>query len=224
MRYIDKRNPEPKELSDYRQQTPGASYDSFPHKDIVRKSLLEEQGYICAYCMGRIRTTDDCSIEHYISQSRHASSPHPQEYHQKLSLLYSNMSAVCLNNGEYCDKKRGNIPLLILDPHSPMCERHISYSLGGEILPQGREIEKIKTDINTLGLNCYKLKKFRKEVWEDTLERFKQEHEKKSWSRDLFLEYSQKYRSKERKRGVFRFRAYCNFIAWCFEQYAEKYK
>ena len=55
-------------------------YDDFPNKtkegcennetDNLRKSLLEEQGYICCYCMSRI----DCKnskIEHFKPQSLH---------------------------------------------------------------------------------------------------------------------------------------------------------
>ena len=75
MRYINKRNKEPKELIEYR-RTPGVAYDdlSGDRKSIIRDSLLDEQGYICAYCMGKI-DNESCTIEHYISQSRHPDSP-----------------------------------------------------------------------------------------------------------------------------------------------------
>jgi hypothetical protein len=46
-----------------------AHYDSFPDKDVLRLSLLEEQGYICAYCMRRIENNPlKTKIEHWKSR------------------------------------------------------------------------------------------------------------------------------------------------------------
>lgn len=223
MRYINNRNAEPKELTDYREGTPGASYNGFRDKDVIKQSLIEEQGYLCAYCMGKIKDINDCSIEHYISQKKHDASPHSPEYHRKQSLLYSNMLGVCLNNAEHCDKKRGNIPLQILDPHQPSCESLITYSLGGSIISVGDRDEIVEQDLNTLGLNCNKLIECRNAALEEVWNRFAQEHEKKSWSKELFLERAQFYRTKQSKRGKTKFHAYCNYIAWYFEYYAENY-
>ena len=195
MRYINNRNKEPKELVEYR-KTSGVVYDDLgkERKDIIRDCLLDEQGYICAYCMGRI-SSSTCTID-----------------------------GVCINDSEHCDKKRGNVPLKILDPHNPLCEEFVTYSFSGRILPTGREEDKVKEDIQTLGLDCDKLVKLRKAVWDEIWERFIKDHEKKKWSKELFLEYASKYRTKQCKRhGIMKFHAYCNFIAWGFEQYANKY-
>lgn len=227
MRYIDNRNPEPQELTDYREKTPNATYDGLGTdvKDIIRNNLLDEQGYICAYCMCRIDNSSECTIEHYISQNRHKDSPYTKDEHKYHSLLYSNMSGVCKNDSEHCDKLRGNKPLEILDPHNPSCEILISYDFDGHIKPSGQDAEKVKKDIDTLGLDCNKLSKYRKTVWDEIWGRFKKEHERSDWSRDLFLDYAQKYRTKEQKRhGIMRFHAYCNFIVWGFEYYANNYK
>lgn len=224
MRYINNRNAEPKKLTDYREGTPGASYNGFRDKDVIKQSLIEEQGYLCAYCMGKIKDINDCSIEHYISQKRHDASPHSLEEHRKQSLLYSNMLGVCINNAEHCDKKRGNIPLQILDPHQPSCEHLITYSLGGSIISAGDRDEIVEQDLNTLGLNCDKLIKCRNAALEEVWNRFTQEYEKKSWSKELFLERAQFYRTKQARRGKTKFHAYCNYIAWYFEYYAENYR
>lgn len=224
MKYINNRNKEPKELVEYR-KTPGVVYDDLgkERKTIIRDSLLDEQGYICAYCMGRINS-DNCTIEHYISQTHHEASPYSEEEHKHQSLLYSNMSGVCINDSEHCDKKRGNVPLKILDPHNPSCEKLITYNLSGNIIPVGRDEEMVKEDIQTLGLDSDKLVKLRRTVWDEIWERFKNENEKKKWSKKLFLEYASKYRTKQCKRhGIFKFHAYCNFIAWGFEYYANNY-
>lgn len=224
MRYINNRNKEPQELSDYRDNTPGASYDGFRDKEIVRKSLIEEQGYICAYCMGKL-DLHACTIEHYISQERHDKSPYTEEEHKKQSLLYSNMSAVCINSSEHCDKKRGNIPLHILNPHKPDCEQLITYNTKGEIIAAGRETEKVKQDICTLGLNCKRLINSRNAAWDEVWGRFKKQYDKKRWTQKLLLEYAQFYKNKkQRKGGGLKFHAYCNFIVWYFEFFASKQK
>lgn len=225
MKFISIRNKEPKALTDYK-KTPGVTYDGLGGdiKVIIRESLLDEQGYICAYCMGRISSTDNCTIEHYISQNRHERSPFLEEEHKRQSLLYSNMCGVCINDSTHCDKHRGNVPLEILDPHNSTCEELITYGLDGDILPKGPEIEKVKKDIETLGLDCKKLVDRRKATLEDVWERFSQEHKKTEWSSELFLEYANKYREKQKTRKGLRYHAYCNFIVWYFEYYAENYK
>lgn len=225
MRYINNRNNEPNELIEYR-KTPGAIYDDLggENKTIIKDSLLDEQGYICAYCMGKINS-ETSTIEHYISQKRHEDSPYSEKEHKRQSLLYSNMCGVCINTSLHCDKKRGNLPLEILDPHKPSCEKLITYNLEGEIVPTGSQFDKVIKDIETLGLNCTKLKKNRKAAWDEVWERFKNEHDKNKWSKKLFLEFSQRYHNKILRRGnIYKFHAFCNFIAWHFEHYANNYK
>lgn len=224
MKFISKRNKEPEELSTYR-ETPGVTYDGIGKeiKDIIKKSLLEEQGYICAYCMGKIKC-DTCTIEHYISQTRHETSPLSEEEHKKNSLLYINMSGVCINDSIHCDKHRGNIPLEILNPHHLTCEKLITYNLEGHVSPMGGEKEKVTKDIETLGLDCEKLKKQRKATLDEVWGRFEQEHKKENWSKELFLKYADKYRHKQHTRKGLKYHAYCNFIVWYFEYYAQNFK
>lgn len=225
MRYINNRNKEPEELKKYREETPGVKYDDLgkDRKDIIRNSLLDEQGYICAYCMGRI-DINNCTIEHYISQTRHEDSPYTEEEHKRQSLLYSNMSGVCVNDSTHCDKKRGNTPLLVLDPHDPTCENYITYKLDGTVVPSGLNVDQVNQDITTLGLNCDKLIKFRNATWDEVWERFKINHKKENWTKSMLLDKADYYRSKKKgRKNLYKFHAYCNYIAWCFEQYANKY-
>lgn len=224
MRYIDNRNKEPKELIEYRETTPGVSYADFPHKSIVRESLVDEQGYICAYCMGKIDAATS-TIEHYISQTRHADSPYAEEVHKEQSLLYSNMYGVCINFSAHCDKKRENRPIEILDPHKPSCEELITYTLDGTVVPTGRDEDKVKRDIELLGLNCKKLKDSRIAAKDEVWKRFVTEFKKESWTKDLFMQKAEQYRTRQkRKGGLYKFHAYCNFIVWYFTYYAENYK
>lgn len=223
MRFINNRNREPKELSEYRNTTPGATYDDLRCKELIRQNLVDEQGYICAYCMGKI-DINNSTIEHYISQSRHEDSPYSEEEHKKQSLLYSNMYGVCVNNSKHCDKKRENFPIKILDPHKSSCEDLITYSLDGKIIPTGKDEDLVEYDINLLGLNCKELKDRRVAAKDEVWDRFKNEFKKEDWTKILFLEKADYYRNKQkRKGGVYKFHAYCNFIAWFFSHYAEHY-
>lgn len=99
MRKINK-NPEPKEWLEYR-STPGVDYQSIP---ALRRALLEEQGYICAYCMRRIpqrdyNSSEDSRIDHLLCREKHP--------HEKLS--YSNMVICCpgaIDPHFHCDKRK----------------------------------------------------------------------------------------------------------------------
>ena len=68
MKLIEK-NSEPKELSEYRKKKD--SYKNFSQKQgkgVVQQSLLDEQGFICAYCIKRI-DIKTIRIEHWEPQS-----------------------------------------------------------------------------------------------------------------------------------------------------------
>ena len=64
MIHIKKSSP-PNKFQEFKQQNPQAHFDDMPPdiKAILRQSLLKEQGYLCAYCMSKIR--DKVKIEHY---------------------------------------------------------------------------------------------------------------------------------------------------------------
>lgn len=97
MRKITK-SKEPKEWTEYR-LTPNVDYESIPE---LRKSLLQEQGYICAYCMRRIphkdkNSNEDSRIDHILSRDNH-----PDK-----KLDYTNMVMCCpgaISKEFHCDK------------------------------------------------------------------------------------------------------------------------
>ena len=83
---------EPDELLKYRKKK-FASYEGMDRsvKDAVIEALMEEQRYMCAYCMRRIPQANGnppVSIEHWEAQSSH-----PEKV-----LDYRNMLAVCSGN------------------------------------------------------------------------------------------------------------------------------
>lgn len=116
-----------------------------------RKSLLEEQGYLCAYCMRRIREDKDVKIEHY--HARNAQN----------ELEYTNLLAVCTGNEILKDEKRMVNPdrftgdtrkknqKLHINFQSRSDMENIYYDNQGKIYSKNSDFEK---DLNiTLNLN-----------------------------------------------------------------------
>lgn len=139
---IEKRNG----LSDYGDLS-GAT------KKAIQISLLEEQGYLCAYCMKRI-SLKHMQIEHYIPQH-----PTNRQYTPALSIDYHNMLAVCTGNKGSargfdqltCDQHRGNRPLAV-NPLDMISIEKIKYKSDGTIYSDDTNVE---LDLNeTLNLNC----------------------------------------------------------------------
>jgi len=138
----------PRDLENYKLRK-GATYESYS-RDIglgtimpasgLRKYLLEDQGYICAYCMKRIPhkftekdiSKDDFKIEHYINQKSKNS------IKQKLDITYKNMFACCMGNEgdkkkfQTCDTRKGEDTISI----NPLNNAHINtivYAKDGAI-------------------------------------------------------------------------------------------
>ncbi len=176
MKYIQKQR-EPDSLRELR-QTEGAAYTG--PRIAWQEKLLEEQGHICAYCMGRIsieRSTDKgakpkVEIEHYRSR----------ETRPDLQLVWRNMLGVC--NGSHglkphCDKADGGknqqgvfirgkihgaVTLARLNPLSRQdSEDLLAYSLSGEIKSINGNPE-VEDDLNfRLNLNDEKLVAYRQD-------------------------------------------------------------
>lgn len=143
--------------------TPGASNsyrglaDSAAKADVL-DALLEEQGYICAYCMRRIHRSGDgrdsgdiAHVEHYLPQNPsarlRASMRVNSDYDaDAYSLDYKNMLAVC-SGGEksgkgvrICDKSRSGAQMLVIDPLDETKVALIEYARDGQIYSKDPEI------------------------------------------------------------------------------------
>ena len=99
-------------------------------KDVIKKILLEEQGYKCAYCMSKISMSNS-TIEHYIPRNGiNGDMP--------LSLDYRNLFAVCdttrrcPKEEQTCDVKKGD-KLLHIDPRLQEHIDTIYYDRSGYI-------------------------------------------------------------------------------------------
>lgn len=130
-------------------KTINASFDSLPKevKDKIRTSLLEEQGYICAYCMKKLK--DDSAqvkIEHYIART------------EENELDYKNLLAVCKGNegepfeNQTCDTRKGSQEIRI-NPQESKDILTVSYTNDGRIKSTNKDYQKDFDD--TLNLNNY---------------------------------------------------------------------
>ena len=199
---------EPRSLTEYRESTPNASYDGLPTetKNEVRASLLREQGYICAYCMARIRI-DTVTIEHYIAQRQNGEG-------SGIELDYHNMLGVCRGNAgmphnqETCGKHRGNAPLSV-DPRAKEKVDTIRYSSNGRIESASAEFNQ---DLNvTLNLNISSLVSNRKAALDSMKHKLHAEKKKGEWKK-IALKYVRKLSEKEEKD------AYVGILLWYLEK------
>lgn len=141
----------PKELLQYCQSyDPQKSYENFRGKNIVKKALLEEQGYICAYCMCAIgydatKWEKEVRIEHYRSRCEF----------EHLQLDYNNMLAVCTcsdglpEKEQHCDTSKGD-KYLHFDVKNFLHIGTLRYSEGGILSTDQQYSDDIE---NVLGLN-----------------------------------------------------------------------
>ncbi len=143
---------EPHSLTEYRSQ-PNAYFDGYKEKNELRQCLLEEQGYLCAYCMRRIEASS-MKIEHF----------HPgRNERDPESLSYKNMLAVCKGGEGFpheqqtCDTYKGNQKLEKADPQNPAVISGIYYlSRNGEIHSADAAVERdLNEKLNLNGSETY---------------------------------------------------------------------
>lgn len=164
---------EPRLLTEYRLK-PGAVYDGpmfTPVKDAIRQNLLEEQGYLCAYCMNRIHDSSlTTKIEHW---------------HNQHSDLDYRMLLACCDGGQgnppvqqHCDTHKGNNPLNF-HPANPIgyVTDMIRYTADGRI---NSDNDQMHADLVTLNLNTPKLIRYRKGVYQAVNDVLNKDHNQRT--------------------------------------------
>jgi uncharacterized protein (TIGR02646 family) len=154
---------EPRSLVQHRASA-HSSYDNFADKDVLRASLLAEQGGLCCYCLSRI-TVGKMKIEHW----------HSQRHYESEQLDYSNLLGACMGNegqrpeSQHCDTRKRDRSL----SRSPANGNHRVDALV-RFLPDGRVAsDDVNFDVelnDVLNLNFSRLKENRKEVLRGFLE------------------------------------------------------
>lgn len=198
MRKITK-NKEPKEWTEYR-LTPNVDYESIPE---LRKSLLQEQGYICAYCMRRIPHKDkncneDSRIDHILSRDKN----------QDKKLDYTNMVICCpgaISKEFHCDKLKGDQDItfsLFDDSFIPT----LKYSTkNGSIKSTNPTWNKEMNSI--LNLNNEILKANRLETLNGVICSLAEKH----WTSSELRKKLEEWDNKDKKD---KFKPYCGIVVW----------
>lgn len=218
MLYIEK-SIEPIELVNAKRNGLKSYYElTSDTKTVIKKALLQEQGYLCAYCMKRI-DLQNTTIEHYIPQN-----PLGIEADDMLSIDYNNMLAVCCGNVNHrkseltCDKHRGNTPLTV-DPRNKHSVEKICYKYDGTVYSEDKEIDK---DLNqTLNLNCEAvlLKQNRKSV----LDAVKKEILKKSAGNEVSKRQLINMLDKLKTKNDGQYKPFCGIAIWYLRKKLARY-
>ncbi len=121
-------------------------------KNTLKKTLLEEQGYLCCYCECRVNNDNNSHIEHF----------KPRNLFPKERFSYNNLHISCTKQGDKirCGHKKDNtFNNDIISPLEEDCASHFSYKLSGEI--EGKD-KRGKETIDTCNLNSKALIEMRK--------------------------------------------------------------
>jgi uncharacterized protein (TIGR02646 family) len=191
---IDK-GPEPSEWTKYK-LTPGVTYSAIPE---LRKALLEEQGYLCAYCLGRIYDDPNkTKIEHLKSRKNHPN----------LALDYHNMVVCCpgnLNGAFHCDTAKGDQDISF-SPFSSSLQDSIRYSSkSGEISSSDENWDRELREVVKLNHNLLKANRL------ETLRGVIMALEQKQWRRN---ELRIKLDEWQRPHASGKKKPYCGIVIW----------
>lgn len=194
-----------KEWTEYR-NTPGVDYQAIPE---LVDALLQEQGYLCAYCMRRIPCRDNASsenhrIEHVLSR----------ENHPDKRLSYNNMVICCpghIGGDEHCDRKKGcrDVTFDLTDAHFIAT---ISYKFDGEIVSSNPQFNSEINEI--LNLNTPLLKANRKATWEGVTKQLCAARGSKAWNKAMLAKELQKYSAMHNREGKLKYIAYCGVVVY----------
>ncbi len=164
--------PTPSSLSQYKRECRGEMsrgsahlLDDFPEKDLLRKQLAEEQGFICAYCMRRIDLDSHSSVIEHVK---------PQTQYPEEQLDYNNLLLCCdgsvneIKTKQHCDRSKQNHEIKYSPAIHPCIETTIRYSHNGQVYSKDSQWD---CDLNaSLNLNTARLRNNRKAVWDAVIQ------------------------------------------------------
>lgn len=223
MRYIKERKPEnePEDFRKHRESSPEADYNNGRFsKSNLRNIMLEEQGYICAYCMGKLLEPNDAHVEHIL----------PQGLYKDDTLNYMNLVAVCGGRSEsypenkeyhHCDKTKppkgkecGSVKLNQLNPHGN-CESLLTYNLDGKIEAADKNSDDVKEDLDViLNLNNKALIQRRKYVFDRVKEKLTEAEPSKKWTPKIFQKQIEDWEARHVRRGKNAYRPHFKAAVW----------
>ena len=216
MRKIDKK-PEPQEWKAYR-ETPGVRYQPIPS---LADALLEEQGFICAYCERRIPHQDapggeNHRIDHLTPQMK------ARQDGDDSDLLYENMVICCpgniANNKDYyhCDKYKGHKDLMISPLNAGMMGT-IRFTVSGRIKSTD---PKLDVELNEGGLNLNNdfLLQHRQEAWLTVVEKLTKMGWTKKHVKDVLALWENKHNIKYKEEEHQAYYPFCSMICYLLKK------
>lgn len=143
----------------------GGNYDNIPKetKKELRESLINEQGYVCCYCLKRIPENKaelhHTKIEHFKCQVNYT----------HLDLEYSNLHLACKGNAgqseklQTCDTAKANKDIFSFSLIDNSLNGNIHYAKDGTVFSENENIEKELNEILQLN-NEQNIKKERESI------------------------------------------------------------
>jgi uncharacterized protein (TIGR02646 family) len=180
MRYIRK-SPEPPSLLRHR-LAPHSTYGNLPQevKDEIRERLARDQGFLCCYCMQRIRAESDAmKIEHWASQT----APSTRER----QLDWKNLLGACCGNegkplrDQHCDTRKGETSITV-NPTEERCEHLVRFLADGTVESGDPTVQEDLTQ--TLNLNYVRLKNNRRAVLDSLRESMERKYPGATWTKE----------------------------------------
>lgn len=210
MLYI-KKGREPESLIKYRKKK-FAYYDGYDRKDDIRKNLLIEQGFLCAYCMRRI-DIKNMKIEHLYPEDRLSDIER---------LKYTNMLGVCQGHIEgtkgaddTCDTHKGNA-LITVNPLDMATLAKVQYRTStGEIYSEDEQIQKDLNDILNLNSRKHLLSINRKAVLNAAIEEMRKMQKNGIWGRKIIEAIKAQY---ERTDLMGMKKEYAGIVLWYLDR------
>ncbi len=207
---------EPQSLQHYRLQ-PEAVFEGqnfTPVKQEIRVQLVAEQGFLCAYCMGRINPDESSmKVEHW-----HARKKYPAQ-----QLTYANLLGCCCgnegapNSQAHCDTKKHDNDLLF-NPADPShhSQLKIRYEFNGTIKSDNSFFES-QLNKEILNLNYSRLMDNRKSVWSSVTKKLSEISGKASRAQIEGLLFTWKQKNAEGKLPE-----YCGVAQYYLEKKLER--
>ncbi|MBN8852780.1 MAG: TIGR02646 family protein [Sphingobacteriales bacterium 50-39] len=191
MKFIIKQE-EPQAWRDYK-RTPGVEFQAIPE---LKASLLQEQGYLCCYCMSQINS-ERMKVEHF----------KPRRY-ADLIMNYANLFAACTGNfcsDKHCDTRKEDEEIVINPTDARNnCEQIIGYFSNGKISYPPNYYRDV---VEILNLNNSVLISNRRAALLGAALAIK----KANYNRAFITRMIQGYSEKDENS---KFKPYCNAILW----------
>lgn len=214
MLYIRKGH-EPESLIKYRKEK-FAYFDGYEKKDDIRRSLLEEQGFLCAYCMRRIDIRH-MKIEHWYPEDR-LSDEERLEYHNLLGTCVGHIEGT-KGEDDTCDTHKGN-NVITVNPQDITTLKKIKYRTStGEIYSDDENIERELDEILNLNSEKHLLKENRKAVLDSVIFQMSRMQKQGNWNRKFVEAVRKKYESKDSQGKR---KEYAGIVLWYLEKKLKK--